>query len=255
MSEENLISKLSKAMSEINSVGKDGQNDFQHYSFQSEGAIKAVVKKALSDNGLMVIPQYEIIKQYDRQGTKGKITHYVDVMGTFTITDGENEIVGKMAGSGQDTAEKAMVKAETTAQKYFYKQLFNISDQEEDPDSSDSSNGGRYMQTASAYKNNANNKNGNTSNRNQCSTQSVPSKLSTLKQRTSELLNEVAAAAGQSPKKVEGVVVETIHNEYQGASKMKPDEKIKTMIKVLENMKKQVTGKNSEEMTLEEVEQ
>lgn len=138
----NVISKLAKAMGEVKSVEKDGKNTFQHYSFQSEGAVKAAVKKALSDNGLVIIPTYEIVQQYDKKSAKGGITHFVDVMGTFEITDGETSYFGKMAGSGQDTAEKAMVKAETTAQKYFYKQLFNISDQEEDPDCSDS---GKYV--------------------------------------------------------------------------------------------------------------
>lgn len=135
---KNLIQRLVDAMKEIKEIKKDGQNTYQKYTFQSEGAIKSAVKKALEENGIIIIPEYEIINQYDRTSSKGTVNHFVDVMGTFTITDGADSITGKMAGSGQDTGEKAVVKAETTAQKYFYKQLFNISDQEADPDSTNS---------------------------------------------------------------------------------------------------------------------
>lgn len=135
---KNLIQRLVDAMKEIKEIKKDGQNTYQKYTFQSEGAIKSAVKKALEENGIIIIPEYEIINQYDRTSSKGTVNHFVDVMGMFTITDGTDSITGKMAGSGQDTGEKAVVKAETTAQKYFYKQLFNISDQEADPDSTNS---------------------------------------------------------------------------------------------------------------------
>ena len=61
-------------------------------------------------------------------------------MGTFTVTDGHDEMTFTIPGSGQDTGEKAMVKASTSAQKYFYKQMFNITDTEDsDPDANDSS--------------------------------------------------------------------------------------------------------------------
>lgn len=241
MTEKNLIQKLSAAMLAIHPVNKDGENSYQHYSFQSEAAIKAVVKEALTDNGLMIIPQYEILKQYDRQGAKGKITHFVDVMGTFTITDGENEIVGTMAGSGQDTAEKAMVKAETTAQKYFYKQLFNISDQEKDPDCSDSNNSGNYMQTASQ----------NSSNQRANKQQSE--ELRKAKTRMSALLGEIAVLTKQSTSTVKNIVVETIKKENPESEEMQPLDKFNLMINVLEQMMKKETGKNSEEIELEEV--
>ncbi|MHC6536736.1 ERF family protein [Latilactobacillus sakei] len=133
-----LAAKLAKAMESIGAVNKDGENNFQRYKFQSEAAIKGAVKKAITEVGIVIIPNYEIISQEERVSEKGKTSHFVDVMGTFTITDGTEELVGKMPGSGQDTAEKAVQKACTSAQKYFYKQLFNITDQEDDPDSENS---------------------------------------------------------------------------------------------------------------------
>ncbi|MGF7436281.1 ERF family protein [Lentilactobacillus senioris] len=138
MADQNLIQKLSSASSMIKAVKKDGNNSFQNYRFQSEAAIKSAVKAAIESVGIMIIPDFEVTGQYDVKNNKGKNNHFVDVLGKFTITDGKETIVGKMPGSGQDTGEKAMAKAATSAQKYFYKQLFNISDQDEDPDGDNS---------------------------------------------------------------------------------------------------------------------
>ena len=135
MVDTTLAEKLVAASKAIGKVAKDGNNTFQHYTFQSEAAIKAAVKGAIESVGIQIIPNYEVINQYDRTSNKGGINHYVDVLGTFDITDGKEHLTGTMPGSGQDSGEKAMMKATTVAQKYFYKQLFNISDQDPDPDS------------------------------------------------------------------------------------------------------------------------
>lgn len=141
-----LIEKLAQASASIGPVAKDGNNSYQKYTFQSEAAIKAAVKKAIESVGIQIIPAYEVLSQYDKRTAKGGENHFVDVIGTFNITDGKETIVGKMPGSGQDTGEKAMAKACTSAQKYFYKQLFNITDKDEDPDADNSNPDGGYQQ-------------------------------------------------------------------------------------------------------------
>lgn len=143
--EPTVASKISQAMALIHGVDKDGKNGFQHYDFQSESAIKHAVKGAIEAVGIVIIPSYEILQQYDRTTKQGASNHFVDVMGTFQVTDGTSTIVGTMPGSGQDTGEKAMAKACTSAQKYFYKQLFNITDRDEDPDSDNSAPDGGYQ--------------------------------------------------------------------------------------------------------------
>lgn len=144
MTESTLITKLIEASKKIGPVVKDGNNKFQGYQFQSETAIKHAVKEAIQAAGISIIPSYEVLNQYDRKTNKGNTNHFVDVIGTFDITDGTNHLTGKMPGSGQDTGEKAMAKACTSAQKYFYKQLFNITDKDEDPDADNSRPDGGY---------------------------------------------------------------------------------------------------------------
>lgn len=129
-----LISKLVKATESIGAIEKDGKNQRQGYKFQSESAIKSAVKRAITSVGLAIIPSYEVTRSYEQQAKSGSMQLYVDVLGTFVITDGDDKIVGSMPGTGQDTGDKAVQKACTSAQKYFYKQLFNISDQDDDPD-------------------------------------------------------------------------------------------------------------------------
>lgn len=134
-----LVDRILIAQKAVGVIKKDGENKFQHYNFQSEGAIKDAVKPALLKAGLVIKFSYEIVNQYDRTTGKGGNNHFVDLMGTFTVTDGHDEMVFTIPGSGQDTGEKAMVKAGTSAQKYFYKQLFNITDTDDsDPDANDS---------------------------------------------------------------------------------------------------------------------
>lgn len=138
--QQRLLLKLVAASVMVKAVQKDGENSFQSYSFQSEAAIKNAVKPALEANGIDIIPSYQLLDQRDVPGKRGT-NHIVDVLGTFNITDGVASITGTMLGSGSDTMEKAMAKACTSAQKYFLKQLFNISDKDTDPDSDDSTRG------------------------------------------------------------------------------------------------------------------
>ncbi|WP_241559482.1 ERF family protein [Lacticaseibacillus hulanensis] len=134
---QRLVLKLVAADKMVHGVVKDGENAFQHYVFQSEGAIKDAVKPALNNNGLSVIPRYTIINQRDVQTKKG-VQHVVDVQGEFEITDGIESMFGSMVASGADTLEKATAKACTTCEKYFYKQLFHITDRDQDPDGENS---------------------------------------------------------------------------------------------------------------------
>ncbi|GAA3626539.1 hypothetical protein GCM10022297_01360 [Lactobacillus hamsteri] len=105
-----LAQKLSKAMSEIKAIEKDGTNESQNYKFQSESAIKAAVKAALVKYSLIIIPEstsilnrdvQEINKNYKGRNYKQILTTY-DIQETFTITDGKEKFTGQMVGSGSD---------------------------------------------------------------------------------------------------------------------------------------------------------
>ena len=227
--ELSLAEKLNKAIADIGPVQKDGSNSFQNYRFQSEAAIKSAVKKAISANGFDIIPSYEILGQRDVQGRKGTINHIVDVMGTFTITDGrkDQEMVGQMPGTGMDTGEKATAKACTSAQKYFYKQLFNISDQEEDPDATDSNIGATstQQQRQPRQQGNYQRRQQNTPRRQQSTSnrqQSASDPISLQKQQYEQTINKIVAATGQSRHDIETGLGKTLKadSEYQAANNL-----------------------------------
>lgn len=162
-----LTVKLVAASKLIGPIAKGGSNNYQGYQFQSEAQIKAAVKYALEATGLSIIPQFKITGQRDVSSSRGRVNHIVDVMGHFIITDGPEKLEGYMPGSGMDTGEKATSKACTSAQKYFYKQLFNISDQEADPDETNSNLNGSQGQPNQRPQNNyTNHQNRNYNNQN-----------------------------------------------------------------------------------------
>lgn len=142
-----LAEKIAKANKDIGAIAKDGNNNYQRYSFQSEAAIKAAVQRVISDNKFSIIPNFKVIDREQQKTQKGGINNFVYVQGTFTITDGVETLIGAMPGAGSDTGEKAVQKACTSAQKYFYKQLFNITDKDEDPDTQDSNPDGGYVKS------------------------------------------------------------------------------------------------------------
>lgn len=133
-----LAAKLARVMKKVGPVAQDGSNDRQNYSFQSEAAVKSAVKDVLANEGIIIIPNITITKEWQATTRNNNVMNFVNVQATYTITDGVENITASMPATGQDSGEKATVKAATTAQKYLYKQLFNITDREEDPDTTDS---------------------------------------------------------------------------------------------------------------------
>ena len=77
--------------------------------------------------------------------------------------------------------------------------------------------------------------------------------LAKLKSENSKLLGEVAVAMKKPTSTVRETVGNVIKEQHPEASKMNVVEKFELMNQLLRNMLKEETGKNSEEMTFEEV--
>lgn len=243
---ESLIKKLTEASKQIKAVSKDGKNSFQGYTFQSESAIKSAVKSAIENVGISIIPSFAILNQRDVKNNKGRMAHIVDVLGTFTITDGTEKIKGTMPGSGLDNGEKATAKACTSAQKYFYKQLFNISDKDEDPDATDNNlaQTNSNYQRSNGYSSQRNNRPRQTNNyRRQPQQTALQTQRPAPQQPTNskassefeELVNEIAINSGSPVANVKEAIGKTLNanKEYQN---MSPADKQKKAIDVAKNM-------------------
>lgn len=132
-----LAIKIAKAANDMGAIAKDGKNKSQDFQFISESAIKAAVRKVSAKYGFTIFPkQIKNITRYERATSRGGILYFYDVLQEFVVTDGKEEMIGDMMGTGSDTGDKAFNKAVTVALKNFEKQLFNVSDKSEnDPDS------------------------------------------------------------------------------------------------------------------------
>ena len=131
-----LAVKIAKAANDMGPIAKDGNNEKQDFQFISESAIKAGVRKVCAKYGFTIFPKrIKEITRYERRTARGGTLYFYDVMQEFEVTDGKETITGEMMGTGSDTGDKAYNKAVTVALKNFEKQLFNVSDQSDDPDS------------------------------------------------------------------------------------------------------------------------
>jgi hypothetical protein len=105
-------------MLEIGAVGKDGKNQDQRYEYTSAAAVMAAAQKALARHGLR-ISSTSAITDVARYTTKaGNEGTRVTMRTTVTISDGEQSISADGWGCGQDTQDKAPMKAQTASYKY-----------------------------------------------------------------------------------------------------------------------------------------
>lgn len=119
-----LIESISNVQKQLTKIEKDGHNQRQGYDYVTEAAIKANLQTKLAEEGIAIIPTYQILDSWNRNTNKGGILNFVSVLGTFEITNGTDSIYGSMPGIGMDSGDKAIYKAETGAQKNFLMQTF-----------------------------------------------------------------------------------------------------------------------------------
>ncbi|RGW85209.1 ERF family protein [Lactobacillus amylovorus] len=133
----NLAQKLAKAMDDMGALAKDGSNNSQGWTFISESAIKAAIRRVAGKYGFAIIPtKINKIDKYERKTSRGGTLYFYDVIQDFIVTDGKEQYEMQMIGTGSDSGDKAVNKAVTVAFKNLEKQLFNVSDQNDpDPDS------------------------------------------------------------------------------------------------------------------------
>lgn len=139
-----LIKKFHKVMQDCSYIQKDQQNSFHKYKYASASAVFAKVNEALSKHGLASVAQSEILSTSDtttkdKSGNE-KIDRFVTVKATITILDTEGDGTQTLTisglGSGLDSGDKAIAKAQTMAIKYAWVGALNISTGD-DPEADD----------------------------------------------------------------------------------------------------------------------
>lgn len=174
--ELNLIQKIASVQAGFGEVAKEGHNRIQNYDYVTEAQVKKLIRQPLAKLGVIINPQFEIKNEWNETTKKGGIMHYASVLGIFELTDGNSTIKGQMPGTGMDTGDKAIYKAETGAQKNYLMQLFMLSTGD-DPEQEESK---QYQGNNYKSNNYSNNRNTNYQSRNnqQYVNNRQPSKLS-----------------------------------------------------------------------------
>ena len=122
LSNMNIAAKLVKVMQECSFVPKNGTNAYHNYKYATAEDILSAVNKSLAKYGIacIVIPTLE--SNIDVVNQKGNIEHLATVSVHIQLIDSESgESVDMFGmGSGQDAADKAVMKAQTAAIKYAF---------------------------------------------------------------------------------------------------------------------------------------
>lgn len=121
--------KMIEVMRECRHVAKNGTNSFHGYTYATSADVLSKVNSALVEQGLasLVIP--ELISLEEVKTAKGSTEHLATVKVNITLIDRDSDesVLITGIGSGQDSGDKAVMKAQTAAVKYAYMLSLSIS--------------------------------------------------------------------------------------------------------------------------------
>ena len=117
---------LAATMAEVGYVQKDATNDFQRYKYASAEAVLKKVNASLSSQGVCCASTAELVSHEAVQGTK-KVTFHSIVKLSLTFHRGADSVTVEGLGSGSDSGDKSVMKANTAALKYCLANAFLIS--------------------------------------------------------------------------------------------------------------------------------
>ena len=130
-----ITSKLVNVMEEVSHVQKNGTNEFHKYQYATAADVLEKVNEALCKNKICSVAKASLISLEHVTNAKGNQEHLATVQMNIRLIDSESgeyiDIAG--LGNGQDSGDKAVMKAETASIKYAYMMAFNIST-EDDPE-------------------------------------------------------------------------------------------------------------------------
>jgi hypothetical protein len=122
-----LVGKLAEVMAAVERIAKRGHNDHFNYDFVTESDITATIRSEMASRSLMLVPDVQSVSFREVNGRNG-IQTIGQVLVKFTVKDGDSgeEFSFQMPGEGQDSGDKCLPKAITSALKYALLKLFMI---------------------------------------------------------------------------------------------------------------------------------
>ena len=119
---QKLARKFIEVMKECSYVEKNGTNTYHKYQYATSADVLAKVNASLVKHGIASVAVPDLLDIVDVTTAKGNTEKLATVQMNITLIDTESgetfTITG--IGSGQDSGDKAIMKAETAAIKYAY---------------------------------------------------------------------------------------------------------------------------------------
>lgn len=140
-----VVDAVCKCMALIGNVTKDSKNNHMGYAFASEQKLLLAVQPALTKAGLAIERREVEVLKYERiNGNRPKwhalvkVTYDLILSAGCAINADNMRITHVALGSGEDSSDKAIAKAQTMAFKYLLRNAFAIPTGD-DPDRTENS--------------------------------------------------------------------------------------------------------------------
>jgi hypothetical protein len=134
-----LLKKLSQLSTDIGFIEFDGENTGQKYKYASAAGVLRKINKRMGELGLTASSQSTVthfeVEKFEENG-KNKVRHHCVVhteLRVFDVDTGEF-VMARGCGSGLDSGDKAVMKAETAAEKYAWRGMLTLGWGAEDPE-------------------------------------------------------------------------------------------------------------------------
>ncbi len=120
-SEKNVYQRIHAVANDMQTVAKDGRNDFHKYDYATEASFVHALRPLLFKHGLVIVPSVASIPQFENGLTS------ITMKFTIVNIDKPDEKVDMLIpGQGQDKGDKGVYKALTGAKKYFIALAFMV---------------------------------------------------------------------------------------------------------------------------------
>ena len=119
---QKIAKKFVEVMKECSHVAKNGTNSFHQYKYATATYVLEKVNASLTKHGIASVVTPYLLSMQQVTTTKGNVEQLATVEVTVTLIDAESgeTLTLKSLGSGQDSGDKSVAKAQTMGIKYAY---------------------------------------------------------------------------------------------------------------------------------------
>ena len=119
---QKIAKKFVEVMRDCSHVSKNGTNDFHKYKYATAADVLEKVNASLTKHALASVVTPNLLNMQQVTTAKGNVEQLATVEVVITLIDAESgeSLTLKGLGSGQDSSDKSIAKAQTMAIKYAY---------------------------------------------------------------------------------------------------------------------------------------